>query len=96
MEADLQEINGPASEDKNLLLPSTGDVVELRREGTLLRIGAVETVMPDGTGFWLASHGLDTRIYVSSSQNELEIHIRPVPEQTQTAPASSGLTGLPL
>lgn len=75
MEAERQEIYEAMSEDKTPV-PSPGDVVELRRESTLFRIGAVETVMPDGTGFWLAPHGLDTRVYVPSSQNELEIRIR--------------------
>ncbi|MFJ6313581.1 hypothetical protein [Pseudarthrobacter oxydans] len=89
MKADRQEASEPTSEDKGPF-PSTGDVVELRRDGALFRVGAVETVMPDGTGFWLASQGLDTRIYVPSSQDELDIRIRPVPQ------VASELTGVAL
>lgn len=91
MEPAHQKNNEPMDHGKTSV-PSTGDVVELRRHGTTFRIGAVEAVMPDGTGFWLASHGLDTRVYVASSENELEIWIRPAPEEDQTVPATSGLT----
>lgn len=54
-----------------------GDVVELLLHGRTLRTGAVEAVMPDGTGFWLAADGIDTRLYVHTREDGLELRIRP-------------------
>lgn len=57
--------------------PTAGDVVELLLHGRTLRTGAVEAVMPDGTGFWLAADGIDTRLYVHTREDGLELRIRP-------------------
>ncbi|MGZ3471954.1 MAG: hypothetical protein ACXVA6_18445 [Isosphaeraceae bacterium] len=59
--------------------PAIADVVELSRHGRTIRIGVVESVLPDGKGFWLAAHGLDTRVYVPNDEAGLEIRIRPTP-----------------
>jgi hypothetical protein len=59
--------------------PATADVVELSRHGRTIRVGVVESVMPDGKGFWLAAQGLDTRVYVPNDEAGLEIRIRPTP-----------------
>jgi hypothetical protein len=53
--------------------PRIGDSVELRRYAITFRIGTVETVMPDGTGFWLAPHGADGRQYVHIGDEDLQI-----------------------
>ena len=55
--------------------PRTGDTVELRQRGRTFRIGQVEVVMPDGSGFWLAADGADPRLYVPAG-GEPEIWIR--------------------
>lgn len=91
MEPAHEEILEPTDHCK-ASVPSAGDVVELRRHGTTFRVGAVETVMPDGTGFWLASHGLDPRVYVPSIEHGVEIWIRPEPEEGRALPATSNLT----
>lgn len=91
MEPAHEEILEPTDPCK-ASVPSAGDVVELRRHGTTFRVGAVETVMPDGTGFWLASRGLDTRVYVPFIEHGVEIWIRPEPEECRALPATFNLT----
>jgi hypothetical protein len=59
--------------------PATADVVALSRHGRTIRVGIVESVMPDGQGFWLAAYGLDTRVYVPNDEAGLEIRIHPTP-----------------
>ncbi|WP_415853445.1 hypothetical protein [Sinomonas sp. G460-2] len=49
--------------------------MELRQRGAIFRIGKVEVVMPDGSGFWLAADGADPRLYVPAG-GEPEIWIR--------------------
>lgn len=56
-------------------VPSIGDTVELRQHDATIRVGEVESAMPDGSGFWLAAHGADTRIYVPTADDALEIRI---------------------
>ena len=58
-------------------MPSAGDVVRLSRGGKTLRIGAVDAVMPD-QGFWLSANGLDTRVFVTPGDAELEIWTKTV------------------
>ncbi|MGN6161908.1 MAG: hypothetical protein ACTHOG_09440 [Marmoricola sp.] len=56
-------------------MPSSGDIVELRQREGLIRVGEVECIMPDSSGFWVAAHGADPRIYVSTTDEHLEIWI---------------------
>ncbi|WP_105030351.1 hypothetical protein [Arthrobacter ruber] len=50
-----------------------GDLVELHRQGTKVRLGTVEAVMPDGSGFWIGAFGADERQFVDSSDETLTI-----------------------
>ncbi|WP_423184997.1 hypothetical protein [Arthrobacter sp. NyZ413] len=90
MEPAHQKINEP-SDHCTPPVPATGDLIELRRHGRTLRVGAVEAVMPDGTGFWLAAQGIDTRVYVPSGDNDLEIWIRPEQESEHTLSVAADL-----
>ena len=56
-------------------LPKLGEVVELRRQGKTVRVGRVEQVMPDGSGFWIAAHGPDRRIFIPTDENDSEIWV---------------------
>ena len=38
-----------------------GALVEVRHNGTVVRTGLVEQVMPDGSAFWMVSHGAHPR-----------------------------------
>lgn len=60
----------------NQWVPEPGIFVELRCQGVTNRAGRIETVMPDGTGFWLEAHGPDTRLYVDVDADLPEIWIR--------------------
>jgi hypothetical protein len=53
-----------------------GDLVELLFHGRTLRTGVVDAVMPDGSGFWLAADGIDTRLYMHTREDVLELRIR--------------------
>ena len=53
--------------------PDAGDFVELRRGGMTVQAGRVETVMPDGSGFWLAPEGPSHRRYVLLGDDNLEV-----------------------
>jgi hypothetical protein len=44
-----------------------GEVVELCRNGALIRTGTVDAVMFDGSGLWLAAKGADPRVYVDKN-----------------------------
>jgi hypothetical protein len=63
MEA-AHEQNTKRPTHEHAFLPTAGDMAELLCRGRPLRIGAVDTVIPDGSGFWLAADGLGTRLYV--------------------------------
>ena len=41
-----------------------GEYVEIRAGDTVLLRGIVDTVMPNGTGFWLAADGVQSRSYI--------------------------------
>ncbi|GAB2732428.1 hypothetical protein GCM10027090_00340 [Sinomonas soli] len=56
--------------------PEVGQVVEVRRRGTVRRSGSVDAVMPDGSGFWLAADGLNTRAFVFSQESDVEVSAR--------------------
>lgn len=53
--------------------PTAGESVELRRWGVLLRIGSIETVMPDGSGFWLIADGADLRLFIHIDYDDIEV-----------------------
>ncbi|WP_334173185.1 hypothetical protein [Sinomonas sp.] len=53
--------------------PSKGDSVELRRWGRTLRLGVVETAIPDGSGFWIEPNGAEPRLFVHFSFTDIEI-----------------------
>jgi hypothetical protein len=50
--------------------PAPGDHVEVRRNGSTLRLGTVEIVMHDDSGFWLAADGVEPRVFVHIDDNE--------------------------
>lgn len=56
-------------------VPSAGDPVELRQDGTTVRTGFAESIMPDGTGFWIAAQGPDLRMYIPLDDSGL--YVRP-------------------
>lgn len=45
-------------------VPKPSERVEVRRTGSEIRRGAVETVMNDNSGFWLAAEGVEPRLFV--------------------------------
>lgn len=54
-------------------VPEPGDKVELRRRGVVFRKGTVETVMPNGSGFWVNREGVDERAFVPMGCDDVEI-----------------------
>lgn len=50
-----------------------GSVVEVRRVNTCIRQGIVESVMPDGTGFWIEAHGPDPRMFVGADDETVVV-----------------------
>ena len=54
-------------------VPGAGDFVELRQGGMTVQAGRVETLMPDGSGFWLAPEGPNQRRYVHLGDENFEI-----------------------
>jgi hypothetical protein len=46
----------------------TGRFVEVRLDNQLHRQGFVETVMPDGSGIWLAADAAQSRQYIHKSE----------------------------
>ena len=58
--------------------------MHLCRGSKTLRIGAVESVMPD-QGFWLSTNGPDTRLCVPTGDADLKIWIHPrLPNGTES------------
>jgi hypothetical protein len=53
--------------------PRQGDRVEIRRRGVTLRRGAVEAVMPDHSGFWIAADGIEPRSFVHLDYSDIEV-----------------------
>lgn len=51
-----------------------GDVIELRRNGTVIRRGTVDAVMYDGSGLWLAATGADHRKFLAKDDS-LEVWV---------------------
>lgn len=49
-------------------LPLTGEFVEIRLHGKLVRRGVVETVTQDGAVLWLVADGLHTRSMFERSE----------------------------
>ncbi|BCW44899.1 hypothetical protein [Arthrobacter sp. StoSoilB5] len=69
-------LNEPEEYATPLLRPwavRPGDAVELRRCGASIRQGTVETIMPDGSGFWIGAHGPDQRLFVDVHDDELAV-----------------------
>ena len=66
----------PPPAGRQATIPMSGDAVELRL-GTTVRTGTVETVMPNGTGFWIAAHGIDTRLYIHVDEHGPQLRILP-------------------
>lgn len=64
-----------AKRTKSSWLPKSGEIIELRRQGRTIRVGKVEQVMPDGSGFWIAAHWPDSRIFVPTGEKDLEIWV---------------------
>ncbi|MGY3565256.1 hypothetical protein ACVWWH_000949 [Sinomonas sp. RB5] len=56
--------------------PAPGAEVEIRQWGNPLRKGVVETVMPDGRGFWLAAEDAWPRLLIHLGSDDMEIWIR--------------------
>lgn len=56
-----------------------GDLVEVRSAERVLRRGAVDGVMPDGTGLWLAADGVEPRTYIHKDEH-LELWTEDVSE----------------
>jgi hypothetical protein len=54
-------------------VPHEGETVELRRYWVRFRTGTVETVMPDGSGFWVEASGADRRQYVHIGDEDIQI-----------------------
>lgn len=50
-----------------------GSVVEVRRLKTRVRQGIVETVMPDGSGFWIEPLGLEPRMFVDTNDDTMVV-----------------------
>lgn len=46
---------------------TVGQLVEIRRDGTSLRSGVVEAVMPDDSILWIAADGINPRQMVEKS-----------------------------
>jgi hypothetical protein len=44
-----------------------GTIVEVTRNGELHRRGFVDAALADGSGFWLASDGTDTRKFIDKA-----------------------------
>lgn len=61
--------------------PSPGKRVEVRRSGCDVRRGVIEAVMRDKSGFWLASDGVEPRVFVLLDDKEQTI--RPAPVQRE-------------
>lgn len=53
--------------------PDAGDRIELRQNGIAVQVGRVETVMPDGSGFWIAPEGPNQRRYIPVGDETFEI-----------------------
>lgn len=62
--------------------PTPGAEVEIRQWGAHLRTGAVETVMPDGRGFWLAALGALPRLFIHLDYDDMEVWIQQPPHRT--------------
>lgn len=50
-----------------------GSVVEVRRLNARIRQGIVETVMPDGSGFWIEPLGPDPRMFIDSNDETMVV-----------------------
>lgn len=44
-----------------------GAWVEVRRAGTIIRCGFVESAMPDNSALWLAADGVESRMLVEAA-----------------------------
>lgn len=56
--------------------PEKGELIELRRSGTPFRQGVIESVMPDGSGFWIAAAGVDPRLFIHRDFTDIEVRVQ--------------------
>jgi hypothetical protein len=54
-----------------------GENIEVRTPRTGTRRGVIETVMKDNSGFWLAAHGVEPRVFVPLEEQGLTIQRSP-------------------
>lgn len=53
-----------------------GAVVEVRKNGTIIRKGLVEDVMPDSSALWIAADGLTGRVLIEAAEGH-EVWVEP-------------------
>lgn len=53
-----------------------GAVVEVRKNGTTIRTGLVEDVMPDSSALWIAADGLTGRVLIEAAEGH-EVWVEP-------------------
>lgn len=59
-------------------VPKRSERVEVRRTGSDIRRGVIETVMKDNSGFWLAAEGVEPRVFVLLHDQKQTIRRIPV------------------
>lgn len=53
-----------------------GALVEVRKNGTVVREGLVEDVMPDSSALWIAADGLTGRVLIEAAEGH-EVWVEP-------------------
>lgn len=53
-----------------------GALVEVRKNGTVVREGLVEEVMPDSSALWIAADGLTGRVLIEAAEGH-EVWVEP-------------------
>jgi hypothetical protein len=71
-----------------------GALVEIRKNGTVVREGFVEDVMPDSSALWIAADGLTGRVLIEAAEgHEVWVEPRKLEGQRSYRMTSSALRG---